>query len=46
MQERMQQNRQSILHSARELIAYGGFKEASVQTIAERAGVSTGLVYR
>ena len=42
----MQQNRQSILHSARELIAYGGFKEASVQTIAERAGVSTGLVYR
>ncbi len=46
MQERMQLNRQSILHSARELIAQGGFKEASVQAIAERAGVSTGLVYR
>ena len=46
MQERMEQNRLSILQSARELIAQGGFKEASIQAIAERAGVSTGLVYR
>ena len=46
MQERMEQNRIAILDSARELIAHGGFKEASIQAIAERAGVSTGLVYR
>lgn len=42
----MQQNREKILLSARELIASGGFKEAQVQAIAERAGVSSGLVYR
>ncbi|BFM35718.1 TetR/AcrR family transcriptional regulator [Acinetobacter towneri] len=42
----MEQNRMAILDSARELIAHGGFKEASIQAIAERAGVSTGLVYR
>ena len=42
----MEQNRNAILDSARELIAHGGFKEASIQAIAERAGVSTGLVYR
>ncbi|WOE33331.1 MULTISPECIES: TetR/AcrR family transcriptional regulator [unclassified Acinetobacter] len=46
MQERMEQNRLAILQSARELIAQGGFKEASVQAIADRAGVSSGLVYR
>ena len=46
MQERMMQNRQSILHSARDLIAIGGFKEAQVQAIAEKSGVSSGLVYR
>lgn len=46
MQERMEQNRQSILQSARELIAQGGFKDAQIQAIAERAGVSSGLVYR
>ena len=46
MQERMEQNRMAILDSARELIAHGGFKEESIQAIAERAGVSTGLVYR
>jgi AcrR family transcriptional regulator len=46
MQERMQQNREKILLSAKELIAGGGFKEAQVQAIAERAGVSSGLVYR
>ncbi len=36
MQERMMQNRQSILQSARDLIAIGGFKEAQVQAIAEK----------
>lgn len=46
MQERMQQNHQSILQSAREIISQGGLKEAQVQAIAERSGVSSGLVYR
>lgn len=46
MQERMAQNRQSILQSARELIAQGGFKDAQVQAIADKSGVSSGLVYR
>ena len=46
MQERMEQNRQAILQSARELIAQGGIKDAQIQAIAERAGVSRGLVYR
>lgn len=46
MQERMEQNRQMILQSARELIAQGGFKDAQIQAIAERSGVSSGLVYR
>ena len=46
MQERMAQNRKSILQSARELIAEGGFKDAQVQAIADKSGVSSGLVYR
>lgn len=46
MQERMEQNRKTILKSARELIAQGGFKDAQIQAIADRAGVSSGLVYR
>lgn len=46
MQERMEQNRKIILQSARDLIAQGGFKDAQIQAIAERAGVSSGLVYR
>lgn len=46
MQERMEQNRNTILQSARELIAEGGFKDAQIQAIADRAGLSSGLVYR
>ena len=46
MQKRMEQNREAILQSARELIAQGGIKDAQIQVIAERAGVSSGLVYR
>jgi AcrR family transcriptional regulator len=34
------------LGSARKLISEGGFKDAQIQTIAEQAGVSSGLVYR
>lgn len=46
MQKRMEQNREAILQSARELIAQGGIKDAQIQAIAERAGISSGLVYR
>lgn len=46
MQDRMEQNRKAILQSARELIAQGGLKDAQIHAIAERAGVSSGLVYR
>ncbi|UNU74042.1 TetR/AcrR family transcriptional regulator [Moraxella nasovis] len=46
MQKRLQQNRQAILEAAKYLIGQGGIKEAQIQTIAERAGVSSGLVYR
>mgnify|MGYP002080072114 FL=1 len=46
MQKRMEQNREAILQSARELIAQGGIKDAQIQAIAERAGVSSCLVYR
>ena len=46
MQKRMEQNREAILQSARELIAQGGIKDAQIQAIAARAGVSSGLVYR
>jgi AcrR family transcriptional regulator len=35
-----------ILKSARELVAQGGFKDAQIQAIADRAGISSGLVYR
>ena len=42
MQKRMEQNREAILQSARELIAQGGIKDAQIQAIAERAGVSSG----
>lgn len=46
MQERMEQNRKAILSSARKIISEGGVKDAQIQTIAEQAGVSSGLVYR
>jgi AcrR family transcriptional regulator len=38
--------RERIVTSARELIAHGGYAEASVAAVAERAGVATGTVYR
>lgn len=37
MQEWMEQNRKSILSSARKIISEGGFKDAQIQTIAEQA---------
>jgi AcrR family transcriptional regulator len=38
--------RRRIVDAARELIAHGGYAEAQVSAVAERAGVATGTVYR
>jgi len=46
MQERLAENRERILRSARALIARGGFREASITAVAADAGLSTGAIYR
>jgi AcrR family transcriptional regulator len=38
--------RERIVRAATELVARGGYREAQVATVAERAGVATGTVYR
>ena len=38
--------RERIVAAARELIAHGGYGEAQIAAVAERAGVATGTVYR
>jgi AcrR family transcriptional regulator len=38
--------REQIAGAAHELIAHGGYREASVVAVAGRAGVATGTVYR
>jgi AcrR family transcriptional regulator len=38
--------RERIATSARELIARGGYGDAQISSVAERAGVATGTVYR
>jgi AcrR family transcriptional regulator len=38
--------RERIVSAARELIAHGGYAEAQVAAVAERAGIATGTVYR
>ena len=38
--------RERIVRSALELVARGGYREASVAAVASRAGVATGTVYR
>jgi len=38
--------RKRIVRAARDLIAQGGYGEARVAAVAERAGVATGTVYR
>jgi AcrR family transcriptional regulator len=43
---RKAQVRERIVAAARELIAHGGYAEAQVAAVAERAGVATGTVYR
>jgi AcrR family transcriptional regulator len=46
MQERLADNRERIVQSARRLIARGGFREASITAVAAAAGLSTGAIYR
>jgi AcrR family transcriptional regulator len=43
---RRQAVRERIVAAARELIARGGYAEAQVAAVADRAGVATGTVYR
>jgi AcrR family transcriptional regulator len=38
--------RERIAAAAQELIAHGGYREASIAAVATRAGVATGTVYR
>ncbi len=46
MEERLAGARGRILLAARELVAGGGYRSASVTAVAAQAGVSTGLIYR
>jgi AcrR family transcriptional regulator len=46
MEERLAENRQRIIRSARGLITRGGFREASITAVAAEAGLSTGAIYR
>jgi AcrR family transcriptional regulator len=46
MQERLAENRQRILASARQLVAQGGFRAASINAVAGISGLSTGAIYR
>src|SRR5689334_14818254 len=43
---RLEDNRARILSVARGLVAEGGWRHAHVATVAEKAGVATGTVYR
>lgn len=46
MEERLADNRQRILLSARKLVAEGGFRIAQIAAVAADAGLSTGSIYR
>jgi AcrR family transcriptional regulator len=46
MEERLADNRQRILLSARKLVAQGGFRAAQIAAVAADAGLSTGSIYR
>jgi len=43
---RRRATRERIVRAALELVARGGYREASVAAVAQRAGVATGTVYR
>jgi len=46
MVTRLEDNRARILAAARELVAEGGWRHARIATVAGKAGVATGTVYR
>lgn len=46
MEERLAENRQRILTSARKLVAAGGLRAASITAVADVSGLSTGAIYR
>lgn len=46
MEERLADNRQRILLSARKRVAGGGFRAAQIAAVAADAGLSTGAIYR
>lgn len=46
VRERMAQSRAGLLEAARAIVAEGGFAAASIASVAERANVATGTVYR
>lgn len=46
MEDRLANNRQRILQSARSLVARGGFRAAQMGAVAAEAGLSTGSIYR
>ncbi|HEX5514142.1 MAG TPA: helix-turn-helix domain-containing protein, partial [Gammaproteobacteria bacterium] len=43
---RRQAARQSILSAAEALVSEGGFRNAGIAQVAERAGIAVGTVYR
>lgn len=43
---RLEDNRARILAAARDLVAEGGWRHAHIATVAEKAGMATGTVYR
>lgn len=46
MQERLADNRQRIIAATRQLVAQGGFREASINAVSNAVGLSTGAIYR
>lgn len=43
---RLEDNRSRILSAARDLVADGGWRHAQIASVAQKAGVATGTVYR
>lgn len=46
MEARLADNRDRIMRATRALIAQGGFREVSINAVAEHAGLSSGAIYR
>lgn len=46
MQQRLNNNRNRILHAARQCVSRGGFRATTMALVAADAGLSTGSIYR